>query len=46
MHPTDVKRVLVVGTDVIGVLTISGDLCQPAGSCIPNEATYCPAEDD
>jgi len=37
---------IVVGTDVLGIVTIAGDFCQPAGSCIPNEATYCPAEND
>jgi hypothetical protein len=37
---------IVVGTDIIGINTVSGTFCQPAGSCIPNEAIYCPAEND
>ena len=48
--PQSVMRRLVagipLGTDVIGVFTLDGDFCQPAGSCIPNEGTYCPAEAD
>jgi len=37
---------IVIGTDAIGTSTVEGTFCQPAGSCIPNEATYCPAEND
>ena len=37
---------VALGTDVFGVFTLDGTFCQPAGSCIPNEGTYCPAEND
>ena len=37
---------IALGTDLLGVNTIEGTFCQPAGNCIPDELAYCPAEDD